>query len=298
MKRQRCVLRDYGFEEAIEDSDGQRMEQLMTDFKNDILDEWLNGSHEGFETFLRLSEQQCSRMLRSFGEMVEREMCVFYLGMLSCIIQVFQALFREESKDDRLLSDTVRNSSKTEEILLYLYQLYQEGTDGIRHGKLAESLGMTDSALSNAMKRVLRSGAVDVSRYGKSTFYSLTNTGRRYCAKQQPKYPLINKQLLLRGLQKMLEEIPDSKNFIVEGATDRTPPVVRQGDTITQQIAGGGFQRLYVDSVLEDITTHEKIVRCDPVLGNGRGSMRDAAYLRAEDSVYRGVEESMYQYAV
>lgn len=273
----RSMLEDYDFQGTITREDGPQMERIVMDFRNDILNEWLNGSLEGFKTLLCQSEQQYVRASRSFGRMTMREMCAFYLGVLSCIIQIFQVMFREESKDCRAISDIARQSPKTEEILFTLYRLHENGIDGIRHGKLAEELGMTDSALSNAMKRALGSGAVEVSRYGKSTVYSLTSVGRRYCAKSQTSRPLMTKQMILRILQNMLKDVPEDKDF--------SASVIRPNETFMQRIDGGKYQRIHIQSMISDLAANEKYVTCNTVPDTKNDDIPSISYPTNQDSV-------------
>lgn len=273
----RSILEDYDFQGAVAAEDGPQMERMVLDFKNDILNEWLNGSLDGFEALLRLSEQRYVRASRSLGQMVMREICAFYLGMLSCIIQIFQVLFREESKDHRAISDIARQSPKTEEILFALYRVHQDGKDGIRHGKLAEELGMTDSALSNAMKRALGSGAVEVSRYGKNTYYSLTSVGRRYCAKSQTTRPLMTKQIVLRILQNMLKDVPDDKDF--------SAPVIRKDNIIIPRVDGVNYKKLYVQGIISDVDADTKYMLCSTAPNTEDDRVPPLSYSIAKDDI-------------
>lgn len=56
-----------------------------------------------------------------------------------------------------------------------------EEQDGIRHGKLAESVGIDRSTLTGIMDRIILSNAVIFSRPSKFKYYYLTELGKRYC---------------------------------------------------------------------------------------------------------------------
>lgn len=56
-----------------------------------------------------------------------------------------------------------------------------EAQDGIRHGKLAELVGIDRSTLTGIMDRIILSDAVIFSRPGKFKYYYLTGLGKRYC---------------------------------------------------------------------------------------------------------------------
>lgn len=60
-----------------------------------------------------------------------------------------------------------------------LYEI--EAQDGIRHGKLAELVGIDRSTLTGIMDRIILSDAVIFSRPGKFKYYYLTELGKRYC---------------------------------------------------------------------------------------------------------------------
>ena len=74
-------------------------------------------------------------------------------------------------------------SAATDRILMQLYEA--NGGQGMRHGELADALGYSYSNLTNVMKRILSSGAVEAARTGKNTYYMLTPAGQRYCAQKQ-----------------------------------------------------------------------------------------------------------------
>lgn len=63
-----------------------------------------------------------------------------------------------------------------------------EEQEGIRHGKLAETIGIEKSTLTGIMEKIVASGAVVFSRPGKYKFYFLTETGKNYCNKNRKKY--------------------------------------------------------------------------------------------------------------
>ena len=64
-----------------------------------------------------------------------------------------------------------------------LQQLYLHKDQGMRHGELAEALGVSDGTLTTNMKRVLQARAATATRYGRNTHYLLTPAGIRYYKK-------------------------------------------------------------------------------------------------------------------
>lgn len=176
---------DYEFHQAAAAADGASMERAVLGFLTTLLNFWLEQTHEAFENFLRIFKQKYARAKRALGVLSSRESCIFYLGVLYAIQQIFETLYLAECQEEYLVSTFAKQSPRSEKILLCLYR--NNGGSGMRHGELAEALSLSDSALTNAMKRVLQSGAAEASRYGKNTFYTLSKAGRRYCAEREKK---------------------------------------------------------------------------------------------------------------
>lgn len=174
---------DYEFHQAAAAADSASMERSVLGFLTTLLNFWLEQTHEAFENFLRIFKQKYARARRALGELSDREICIFYLGVLYAIQQIFETLYLAERQEEHLVSTFAKQSPRSEKILLCLY--HNNGGSGMRHGELAHALGLSDSALTNAMKRVLQSGAAESSRYGKNTFYCLSKAGQRYCAERE-----------------------------------------------------------------------------------------------------------------
>lgn len=63
-----------------------------------------------------------------------------------------------------------------------------EAHEGIRHGQLAEQIGIEKSTLSGIMDKLVASGAVVFSRPGKFKYYFLSQMGKRYCDQNRGQY--------------------------------------------------------------------------------------------------------------
>lgn len=176
---------DYEFHQAAAAADGAGMERAVLGFLTSLLNFWLEQTHEAFENFLRIFKQKYARAKRALGALSSRENCIFYLGVLYAMQRIFETLYLAERQEEYLVSTFAKQSPRSEKILFCLYR--NNGGSGMRHGELAEALSLSDSALTNAMKRVLQSGAAESSRYGKNTFYTLSKAGQRYCAEREKK---------------------------------------------------------------------------------------------------------------
>lgn len=151
------------------------LQLLIVDGQNEILQSWLAPSQEVFHTKLRLNMQKSARARRSLIR--PEDEIPYHLGVWDGWLQAFHSLDDAQSRENDIISMAVEKSPKTEEIIRFLYQ----NDHALRHGELADALGMSYSALSNAMKRVIASGAVSVSRTGRNTRYTLTPASRRCC---------------------------------------------------------------------------------------------------------------------
>lgn len=225
---------DYEFQQAAAAEDGRAMERTTLGFLTALLNLWLEETHEKFESFLRIFRQKYDRAKRVLGVLSPRETCIFYLGALFAAQRIFEELYRAEGEREKLISTFAVQSPRTEEILLCLYR--RNGGTGMRHGELAAALGLSESALTNAMKRVLQSGAAEAARSGKNTFYTLSKAGQRYCAERAEKSAALTRaQWIEWTLRRLAETEPDTERV----------PVLRGGDwaqVLVDGIRAGEFR--------------------------------------------------------
>lgn len=97
-----------------------------------------------------------------------------FMGLLYALEVQLSAHNQEEQAGT--LGATAKDIPHFQEILYAI-----EEQDGIRHGKLAESVGIDRSTLTGIMDRIILSGAVIFSRPGKFKYYYITGLGKRYC---------------------------------------------------------------------------------------------------------------------
>lgn len=103
----------------------------------------------------------------------------YFVGLLTSFKNQVTAEFKSKHVD--LIGDV--NVPHLDDILFTI-----EEQEGIRHGKLAEVIGIEKSTLTGIMERVIASGAVVFSRPGKYKFYFLTEAGRNYCNNHRKHY--------------------------------------------------------------------------------------------------------------
>lgn len=166
--------------DAVEVSDSCAVAECVEDIEDYIVERWQEGVREEFERTLRLYIQKSQRMERDL--ISEKQQIPYQLGLASGLVRAFEQIHRKEGEREGIVEVLAQCSGKTRRILDVLYQ---DRERGMQHGALAEAIGSTASSLTNLMKKVLQSGAVEASRRGKNTYYMLTAAGERYCAQQQ-----------------------------------------------------------------------------------------------------------------
>ena len=129
---------------------------------------WTDDRNGAFETTLRQAIQEIEQVkdLRP-----EYNISIQYqIGRLDGWTEAFERLYRAEESVSKAAGALSGLSAKAKMILECLYK----NREGMRHGELAAAIGSSDSSLTNIMKRVLLSGAVESVRSGKNTMYYLT----------------------------------------------------------------------------------------------------------------------------
>lgn len=243
---------DYEFQQAAAAEDGRAMERTTLGFLTVLLNIWLEETHEKFESFLRIFRQKYDRAKRVLGVWSPRETCIFYLGALFAAQRIFEELYRAEGEREKLISTFAVQSPRSEEILLCLYR--RNGGTGMRHGELAAALGLSESALTNAMKRVLQSGAAEAARSGKNTFYTLSKAGQRYCAERAEKSTALTRtQWIEWTLRRLAESEPDTGRV----------PVLRGGDRAQVLVDGIRAGEFRAREILE--IEHRKYINLEKI---------------------------------
>lgn len=161
----------------------QHVEQAVLEFKNLFLESWIDASsHSDFYDVLRIASQRIARAKRHCGDLSEREKTLYYLGMLSGLEDVFKTLYTAEERE-KMIATACSGNERAGQILQALYTA--NGGHGIYHEKLAETVGLSYEELTEEMKFLLNCRAVAATGRGKSTCYTLTPAGKRYCMKSQ-----------------------------------------------------------------------------------------------------------------
>ena len=170
---------------------------------------------EDFEDPLRLAIQEVE--VRKL-ENPELNVSVSYqLGRLDGYVELFEQLFRAKERESAVRNDSDLRTDKVCRILRTLYRVGE-----MRHGELADAVGSSYSSLTNIMKKVLLSGAVEAVRSGRNTRYHLTDAGRRYCEQN------------LLGEDKFFDRISEAAREGVKKALQST-----EESTLAQRLQAG-----------------------------------------------------------
>lgn len=170
--------KNINLEQAITGQDLYAVQCFVVDQQNLLLKDWLDDSHRSFHANLQRSLQTSHRVKRHL--VASKDEIPYQLGVWEGWIQAFRTLHDEENRENDIIQLAAAKSPNTAKIIRFLYQYERP----IYHGELADALGMRYNTLTNAMKRVIESGAVSASRTGRNTRYVLTPAAKQYCRKQ------------------------------------------------------------------------------------------------------------------
>lgn len=138
---------------------------------------WMDGTHQDAERVIRLAIEEVESVKNQHPDL--NCSVPYQLGRLDGYTEFLEQLLRAEKRMNMIKEDLVRHSPKARQVLMCLDQ-----NGDMRHGELAAAIGSSYSSLTNIMKKVLLSGAVESTRSGKNTYYHLTDSGRQYCESQ------------------------------------------------------------------------------------------------------------------
>lgn len=161
----------------------QHVERAVSEFKALFLASWIEArSHSDFYDVLRIASQRIARAKRHCGNLTDREETLYYLGMLSGLEDAFKELYTAEARE-KMIATACSGNEHASQILQALYTT--NGGQWVYHEKLAELVGLSYEGLTEEMKFLLNCRAVSATGKGKSTCYTLTPAGKRYCMKSQ-----------------------------------------------------------------------------------------------------------------
>lgn len=145
--------------------------------QQDIFAEWLERDEEDFRGILRY-EYALLDETADFLHMDEPRYAVLRLGSLLGTVESFERMFFERREDQWAQARFQKEAMQVKHLPEVVRALETHGA--MFHAELGEHLGLNPSTLTEAMKKVLDTGAVQASSSGKYKIYTLTDAGLRY----------------------------------------------------------------------------------------------------------------------
>lgn len=103
-----------------------------------------------------------------------------YIGYVDALYEQLVKAYKEKNFRDTLETYDISDIPHVNDIIITIKQ-----DEGIRHGNLAEKVGIEKSTLSGIMDRLVERGAIRFSRPGKYKYYYLTELGNSYYEKNR-----------------------------------------------------------------------------------------------------------------
>lgn len=136
-----------------------------------------------FSSKLEDLEEEIERKKASLSRLAKREqfgknihfLVGRYIGYLNALDDYTSVAVRKKAFRDSINSYSISEIPHVNDIILTVMR-----NEGIRHGKLAECVGIEKSTLTGIMDRLVEKGAISFSRPGKYKYYYLTEIGRQY----------------------------------------------------------------------------------------------------------------------
>lgn len=220
------------FYKAVAENNSAIVEEGVNEIQDKLFLLWDSSQDSSFEDFLDLGFQRLKRSRRDLPNW--RENTAYQIGMLDGILSTFDRLL-QEAKDriaiDQNVKQTLRNSGPVaKKIFSKLFSL-SETDEWIGHKELALFVETSDSSLSNIMKRLVISRAVDSERIGKNVNYRITPAGKRYylekLSKQHPEEMLdsvlVGFSQLSHKIDNLCTQIMNVPQTSITSKTVRTP---------------------------------------------------------------------------
>ena len=221
------------FEKILAEGNSLSIQTMAQSVREECINYWRLKSYDALETEVRIMTQKVAR-LKPYK--LEENLAAYVVGMVDATAEIFKELLRDSGQCAEI-QDTL--TPRCEQVLRCLYDNVSFW-GGVRHGELADRLDMSDSALSNLMKKILKSGAAEARKTGKNTYYSITNAGKQYCKERaliKAKGPIIergdsvrikdNNKWISDGVVEFITDIDNQKVVgLTQANEQKEPPVL------------------------------------------------------------------------
>lgn len=167
-------------EEPVELFQLEKFEQLIkyAETNKERLDNyWQNKNKEEIELFLKYATSKLS-FFENYIESQLRKYSVFKIGKLLGAVESYENILYENQRE-QLIVNKIYEEGHTIKYLDDIVKLL-EGHGGLTHTELCNYLSLKTSTLSEAIKKVLAMGVIEVRNSGKYKIYSLNDEGIKY----------------------------------------------------------------------------------------------------------------------
>ena len=177
-------LKNFDIEEVMSSGEYDEIYSKISAFQDCLKELLYEKEYEKFKEHLVYQE----RINAWISAKYEAEKNITYLvgrflGYLSAMELNIESYYKNLSSallSEQLLSAEIPH---LDDILFSI-----EKNEGIRHGQLAEAIGIDKSTLTGIMEKIVSIGAAYFSRPGKFKYYYLTTDGKNYCEENREKY--------------------------------------------------------------------------------------------------------------
>lgn len=164
---------------AIEEKDCKAIQEYVTQNKQLIMHLWETGQMPQLKRTLQYGSAELNYLHNWLKKnLPENQLYILFLvGTLAGTVECADRSIYEQDHTERL-TDKIKKMEATKHLSETVLVLETHGI--MTHAELCKALGMNASTLTEAMKKILQTGAVKASAYGKYKLYNLTETGRLF----------------------------------------------------------------------------------------------------------------------
>lgn len=167
--------------DALEKNDYANLIICIQDSIERLKTYWSNADFAGVEG--EIEQKKSSLSFRVKKKLVEKNVDFAfgrYIGYVDASYEQLAKAYKEKSFNDSIEKYDISDIPHVNDIIITIKQ-----DEGIRHGNLAEKVGIEKSTLSGIMDKLVEKGAIRFSRPGKYKYYYLTELGNSYYEKNK-----------------------------------------------------------------------------------------------------------------
>ena len=188
---------EFDVELAALHGDATEVKEYTRNYASLLVELYRTQKHREIKKEIIYQDRQLDWLVQKYNADQDIGYSIGYLSGIICALKEFVSKAFLDERMNKIMEnlDTVQLPHFDE----ILYTIEKE--EGIRHGKLAERIGVDKSTLSGIMDKAILSGAVNFSRPGKFKYYYLSTAGKAYCSDKRKRHKSV------RNIDSLIEEI-------------------------------------------------------------------------------------------